>query len=56
MCMATWSKTCSPDMCNVYRLKEKKVVADIEDAVNESIRQLASKLIRRSGRGPVMRQ
>lgn len=43
-------------MCNVYRLKEKKVVADVEEAVNERIRQLASKLIRRAGRGPVLRQ
>ena len=43
-------------MCNVYRLKEKKVVADVDEAVNERIRQLASKLIRRSGRGPVLRK
>ena len=43
-------------MCNVYRLKEKKIVADVDAAVNERIRQLASKLIRRSGRGPVLRQ
>ena len=43
-------------MCNVYRLKEKKIVADVDEVVNERIRQLASKLIRRSGRGPVLRQ
>ena len=41
-------------MCNVYRLKEKKIVADVEEPVNERIRQLASKLIRRSGKGLVL--
>ena len=43
-------------MCNVYRLKEKKQAKGIEEAVNERIRQLASKLIRRAGRGLVLRQ
>lgn len=43
-------------MCNVYRLEEKKQAKGVELAVNERIRQLASKLIRRAGRGPVIRQ
>lgn len=46
-------------MCNVYRLKEKKITTDVSDVdvvVSERIRQLASKLIRRSGKGIVLRQ
>lgn len=42
-------------MCNVYRLKEKKQAGELEQAINERIRQLASKLIRRAGRGTVLR-
>ena len=42
-------------MCNVYRLKEKKQAGEFAQAINERIRQLASKLIRRAGRGPVLR-